>query len=460
MRRRGVRSGAWLALALAAACGSEAKPTSGPLDRIRLPTGMAVHRGGAQARLLVASSNGDLLYDEKTGGAVLSLDPGSLTTPAVTGALNVHSFAGDLALARSEERGAGVPDAEACGTAIRGGPGSALAVFATRGSNTLNVLSVAPDGRVACERCGMPTPTGVADPLAVAVACGGGRARAFVGYLATQSGAAVVTELDLSSGVRRTATLGAGPVRAFAYDRDRDRLYVVGLATGAPTPLRWIDLAGCTVGASLGSEACTVGEAAIPSPASGVELRSIALANPAVPGTPRAPGVPLRAYATARLYDLPSASAAGARTTDLGGVLLVLDLVETSAGRVEPRVVWTWPIGRGAQEVRVLPPRAGRRDVVAALSVSDGVLWIYDDETRSVAAFGREAAAPGATGAPVLGHDPFGLAVDPAPVGSAARVWVGSYRDGFVTPVDVPLDAPDQASFAGGAPVRITGGTP
>ena len=160
------------------------------------------------------------------------------------------------------------------------------------------------------------------------------------------------------------------------------------------------------------------------------------------------------------MYDVPSASVAGGRTTDYGGLLVVLDLVENSQGNVTPELVRIVPetgtLGRGLQDVRVLPARPGKRDVVAAIAVDEGVLWIHDDETLELASFGRDPL----TGAPVLGHSPSGLAVDPAVVASTSRLWVGSYMDDFVTPIDVPLDAPGLAAFAGGAPHRITGGMP
>ena len=428
---------AWCAAALVVACGGTAKTEPGPLDRFHMPTGLAVDEG----RLLVASSNADLLYDDATGGSVLALDPSSLDTVRVVGAVNVRSFAGDLAVA-NELGAAGSP--------------SSLAVFATRGSNTLNVLRVGASAPVlSCERCGIPITGTYGDPLPAAVACGGGRARAFVSYLSAQHGAAWVSEVDLSPGsvgTVRTMSVGAGPVRGFAYDPTHDRLYLAGLATGSPTPLRWIELAGCTVGAAAGAGACSIGQATFPSLPAGIELHSIALAHPF-------PGAPQRAYLTARLYDVASAAVAGGRTTDYGGLLLVIDLLESSRGGVQPQVVRALSIGRGAQDVRVLPARAGQRDVVVALAVGDGELWIYDDETLAVSVFGRPSAS-GATGAPVLGHDPYGLAVDPDLVGTMGRVYVGSWRDSFVTPIDVPLDAPDRASFAGGAQRRITGGTP
>jgi hypothetical protein len=452
---------AWCVVALAAACGADVTPGPGPIDHIRLPTGLAVHHG----RLLVVSSNSDLLYDEVTGGTVISLDPATVDSVRIASALRVRSFGSDVALARTEPRGVGVPDAEACGTAVA----SPLAIFGTRGSNTLNVLSIGPAGELACEHCSIPVGSGFGDPVAIAVACGGRRARVFSGYLTTTGGQGFLTELDLETFTVRPMNIGSGPVRGFAYDRDRDRLFIAGLATASPTPLRWLDLAGCTVGLPPGAGGCTVGTAVLGTPSTGLELHALALANPTTPGVPRPPGATVRAYATARLYDATVAATAGVRTTDFGGLLLVIDLVEDALGGVTPQVVWSEPIGRGAQELRVLPRctdtsvcpaswAAGRRDVVAALSVDAGELTIYDDETHSVAVFRTDDL----TGAPFLGHQPYGLAVDPENAGTRARVWVGSHGDGFVTPIEVPLDAPDHAAYegAGATQRKISGATP
>jgi hypothetical protein len=78
-----------------------------------------------------------------------------------------------------------------------------------------------------------------------------------------------------------------------------------------------------------------------------------------------------------------------------------------------------------------------------------------DDETGGIRQLGRSEA----TGVPLLGHQPFGLAVDPDAVGTA-RLWVGSFGESYVTPIDVPLAAPENADFAGGSQRKITGGTP
>ena len=466
-----------LALALVAACGAEPTRPPAPLTGIRLPIGVAV----LDHRLLVLSSNADLFYDVPDGGSLLTLDPtgdpvGLTSVVTIAGAMNVRTLGGELALARADPRFASpVPDAEACGAAIPG----PLALFATRGSNTLNVLSVASDGALACVGCGMPAAVGFGDPFAVKVACGNGKARAYVGYMTTPGSQTAVTELDLSSvptfGIRSALIPGSGPALGFAYDRDRDRLFIAPAANSSPSPLRWIDLAGCTLDAPLGAGGCTTGSATLPTLPTGVELHAIALANPGTPGnaadpvarTPRGPNDPIRAYITARLYDPAAAATAGFRNTDFGGLLIVVDLWDDGLGGVQPDVVWTVLIGHGAADVRVLPPQPGRGDVVVATSVDEGVLTVYDDDTRSVATFRLNQA----TGASILGHQPFGLAVDPGTfdpgiAGAVARVWVASFGDSFVTPIDVPLAAPDDPYFAGtcapscSGPTVIAGPTP
>ncbi len=129
-----LRRVAWFAVAFAAACGSAVNPDAGPLDRIYLPTGIAVHRTAAGARLLVASSNADLRYDVDTGGAVIALDPSA--DPAVLhGGVNLRSFVGDLVVARNEDSAdPSFPEPDACGASALAAP---LALTVTRGSNTL-----------------------------------------------------------------------------------------------------------------------------------------------------------------------------------------------------------------------------------------------------------------------------------------------------------------------------------
>jgi hypothetical protein len=452
-----VRRFAFVALVAAAACGRVTKTEPGPADRFYRPTGIGVYAGN----LVVASSNSDLRYDDATGGTLIAVDPlaavaGAQDAP-LRGSVQIASFAGQLAVA----------DPAACGLDPAQG---ALVLVPVRGANVLYRARMSQAGALTCDGCGLPLGNpSYADAFAVGLACSPGISRAYVGYLRSAFGQAALAQVDLTKepgadGAIQYAEFGAGQVRGFAYDASRKRLYFTTTVTSEAAALSWIDLGGgCRLDAALTDPVrCRRGRSlATPK---GLELRSIALANGET--------APRRAYLTARIYDADAAATAGVRVGDFDGLLLVADLVETLAGELEVRVVDQLPIGYGAADVLVLPARAGRRDVVAALAADDGVLWVYDDETGSAVAIGRDLTRPpgaGApTGAPEVGHVPFGLALDPAPLaGNVARLYVGSFQESFVTPIDVPLDDPETTclvSAAGGCTVlrdevrRIGGG--
>jgi hypothetical protein len=431
------------ALALAAACGRAPSSDPAPLDTFYRPTGMAAVQpaGGGASVLVVASSNSDLLYDVQEGGALTAIDP-STDPAALRGATRIPSFAGEVAVAPAGE----------CGI------GRTLVLVASRADRALYPIPVGDTGALSCEGCGVPLSGPFADPFAIGVACAPGvRPRAFVAYLRGESSVGWITEYDLETGALRNGAVAPGPVRGIAHDAARDRLYLTAFATSIPTPLRWVDLAGeCDLTVSTEAGGCLRGNVRTTGFPVGIELRGIALGHPA-------PGFPRRVYLTARRYDLDTAATAGTRITDYAGLLLVADVVDDATGAPTLRLERALDIGLAASDVRVLPARAGKRDVVAALATGDGTLWIYDDDTDALAVV---ATDPG-TGAPLLGHEPFGLAVDPQVHdggldGLVARVYVGSFADSFVTPVDVPLDAPERAAVVspGGAIRRISGGTP
>lgn len=427
-----------LAAVLAATgCGEVTQAEPGPGGTFYYPTGIGV----ADGKLLVASSNFDLRYDDVTGGSLISVDPEA--GDALRGTMNIRSFAGELAVA----------DAAACGLP------STLALVPIRGSNRLYRVPVAADGSLSCTDCDIGISSALfVDPFTIAVACAPGLARAYVGFLRSSLAQAWVTEVDLSQDppVLRHRVFGDGRARDFAWDAVRQRIWIVG-AGGISAPLRWVDVSGgCEFGPTVAGEradpalACRGGAASSALLPTGLELRSIAFANDGSG----------RAYVTARRYDPAAGATLGVGAADLGGVLLVVDLVEGLDGVVRIVPIRSMEIGTGAAKVRVLPARSGgRRDVVVALAAGEGVLWIYDDETGDRVHFGRDAI----TGAPAVGHSAFGLAVDPVPLpGNVGRVYVGSFLDSFVTPVDVPLDAPWGATIpqAGDGHRRITGGTP
>lgn len=423
--------------ALAVACPSPTPaPDAGPQDTFTFPTGLQV----VDHRLVVVSSNADLTYASDTGGTVMSLD---VDPQAVVSALNIESLSGEL----------GVATPAAC-PALAAANLGATAVVAVRGTNLVYPLGLGTDGKLACDGCKLSVgSTDRSDPFAVGVACGPNLARAFIGYLQAGAGLAWFTQIDLlrkpgSDGYVRHHSYGdVGRFRGFAYDPARSRLYLTRASTVQGT-IRWVDLAnGCLVDQDPASGGCQTGLSRAGAIPTGFELRKIVLAS-----APSADGTTRRAYITARVYD-PNVVTSGA---DFDGYLLVADLSDDAEGRLKVTLVDQIPIGYGADDVQLLPARPGKRDVVAALAVRDGVLWIYDDDTGARVAIGRDLS----TGAPLTGENPFGIAVDPVPFpGTAAqplgvaRLYVASFTNAWVTPVDVPLDAPETA-----APVT-SGGT-
>jgi hypothetical protein len=453
MRRGTVGRLAGVAAAFAlAACGKVVEPVPGPLGALYKPTGIAVqHRPGGNPRLIVVSSNGDLQYDSATGGSVIALESfeGDFLTTGyrVTGAVNVGSFGGDLVLVDPSACGTipGIQDPSDVGTSV-------AAFFATRGSSTLNKLRLTADGQLGCAECGIHLSGTFTDPLPVVMACRPGiRASAFVGYLQGHNQEGWITQYDLATGATQNFDVGNGPVRNLAYDAVSDRLYILGLTTYGHTPLRYVDLGGCTLGPGLSAGGCATTYAVEPFSWASVEERSMAFAS----DNQQALGGPRRAYVTARVYDAGAASATGTRATDLGGKLYVVDLLQGPLGVVVD-VVDEVDIGKGAQDVRVLPTAGfapGRGDIVAVLSVDDSFLWVYDTETRALGKIGRDPV----TGAPLGGGYLYGLAVDPVAASSVARLYVGSYADSRVVPIDVPLDDVSAVDFAGGTRHDITG---
>jgi hypothetical protein len=459
-----------IALATLACRGNTAIHDPGPLDRFTFPTGLAVLPvAGGGERLIVASSNADLTYDSETGGSVIAVDPDATPSVRVTGAVNIKSFAGEL----------GIVDKAACPAFTPDAGIQAAAFVPIRGEDLVYQLDVDAEGAPSCAAGGCTIAVGSVqrgDPWSVGVACdpspaGATIARAYVGYLRETGGLAWLTQIDLAKHPPEVqhGTFGFGQLRGTAYDASRRRLYLARTVVGVATSLAYVDLGNeCRIDATFAAGGCPNGSTPLRTNASvavhgevpyGVELRSIALAHDTAPGSPVR-----RAYVTGRIYDPVATARAGGRIGDFDGLLLVVDLYEDAAGVLQFDVVRELPIGYGAADVRVLPQRldaggAPRPDVVAALAADDGVVWIYDDESGAAFPIGRD---PG-TGAPRVGHTPYGLAVAPEVLAGkpvpTARVYVGSFEESFVTAIDVPLDNPESiAANPGAAMRRIAGG--
>ncbi len=406
------------AAAALAACGTPPSADPAPLDRFSAPIAL----GMSGSDLLVVSSNFELAYGLDDGGSVIPVDVQA--SPSTFGkGVRIASFAGELSVA----------DAAACGLP------ESLALVPAREGNALYRIGVGAGGELSCGAgCRLPLRSDVADAYGVlavcrppAVAGGEPRARAYVGFLRTPGSRGQISEVDLRTGATRNRDVGLGPVRSFAYDAQTDRLFFTAIESGTTAPFRWLDLAGdCAIDAAVSEGGCPVFGMDLAVFLRGVEARGMALSNPQ-------DGRTRRAYVAARVYNADLAGAIGGRPGfDVGGVLLVIDLVEERSG-LQPRVVGIYDVGLGANEVKVLPPRPGMGDLVAVTASDDGLLWIYDDEQGAlVRVIGRDPH----TGIPLFGRQPFGLAVRDD--GAKARLFVSSFKDGFVTPIDIPLDAP------------------
>lgn len=408
-----------LALALAVAVAACAQPEARnavPLDRLVYPTALAVRDG----TLLVLSSNQDLTYDAGSVAAVdLATDP-----PAIAAAVPIGSLGGELAVAEADACGLDRPELLAT----------------SRKARRLYRLQLDEAGHPSCgDGCEVPLEDGPLDPYAVAVSCpAGGPARAWVGYLRADGNEGWLTALDLATGARSTVEVASAAPRSLAYDAEADRLLFTTSETWTTAPLGWIELSGgCVLGADAWEGGCPVRSIDLADQVAGLELAGLALSNPQ-------DGLTRRAYVAAHVFDTDVAEASGERpSTDLGGLLLVLELATGPDGALAPALVRTVQLGLGASEVRVLPARAGRRDLVAVTAFDDELLAIYDDDAGAVRrVFTRDET----TGAPLVGGQPFGLAVEPRDA-ATARVYVGSFEDGFVSAVDVPLDAPWDAAL-------------
>lgn len=419
-------------LALAAlACGVEEYARPPPLDRFTFPTGLALHRlpSGTNA-LLVVSTNIDLLYDAEAGGTVISLDP-SADPPRRLGAAVIPSFGGAIAVA-DEERCPGL--------------GAARALVGSRYSGTVSGLEVGAVGELTCgPGCALEVPGSVLDPFGVATACLGDRRYAYFGYLGLSAGLGAVAEVDLDTGESIELRTTAAPY-AMAHEPERDRLWITGVAW-QQAPIQYVELG---IPCVVGERGCYETQRYDLYPRlPGAEVRGLALSTPL-------PGVGRRAYVAVRFYDPDLAASLGARPSyDVSAALLVLDIEDGPLGRPPDPIpiLNVVPIGLGASEVRVLA-RPGLRDLVVVTSTVEGLVTLYDDEIGAVskvfalAQTMDPAENPGGMplGTPLVGQQPFGLAVESR--GGLEWIYVSAFGSSVVTAITVDPADPSGAKIA------------
>lgn len=407
------------ALALVACSPQEFPDPTPPTTSFYFPIGVATSRtGGVNPALLVASSNFDLRYAATNGGTLLSVDPTATSSDGSVsplGAQLIGSYAGPVAVA----------DATTCA-----GVGTASAMVASRFDDILYRFTLASDGSLSCGAgCQTPFGSGLNDPFAITVACGPAGRRAYVGFLqppisssgAADSLGAWIAELDLDGSTVREFEIGDGPVRSFAYDAAGDRLWIATRSSGARALLYTAVLSDPAWNGPSPRNAVDVFDL-FPS-VRGAELRSLVMGS-VVAGKPR------RLYATARLYDADYQASTGNRPTgDVGGVLIVMDIADGSAGVPVLSVHKVVELGLGAGDVSIVSRPVSvpaQRDIVVASAADEGLVMIYDDEAEGVAQLFTINAA---TGAPVIGHRPVAQAVDQPTIGGPAAIFVTAFAD-------------------------------
>jgi hypothetical protein len=457
----------WIALALSLglACAKGASRPGAPDDVLHYPAWIAA----SGTELLVVNLDQDMAYEN---GALVAIDafPGMLTSPAA-GATNarqakagvpVPNMAGQLLVVDGATAGS-------CAGKINPIYNVPFALVAGRFDDSLYVVPLTqgptakdptPDGpKPAGTRIKIDlNPFSASEPFGVAYTCGpDGTPRAWVGFMAGQNHVGYVTRLDLSKGTSDPDRLvqvnvGRGAPRSFAYDAARDRLYFTGREVDETSTIRWIQVGSGCPRAAAGSNGvqderkggCHVDAGFdVGTMFRGAEPNDIALSSAEFPCTSAPAGTNCRRmYLSVRMYDADLAVFLGARPSgDVGGKLMVLELPEGDLSTPEPQVVADLDIGVVAGPLHVVP-RPGKHDLVAVTAVDDALLWLYDDDIGAmVQVFGRDA-----TGVPVLGRQPTGIASQDLGGGSV-RLFVTSYKENWVSAVDVPLDDPAGAAL-------------
>jgi hypothetical protein len=392
-----------------------------PTDRLYFPIGVATtHVSGGATALLAASSNFDLRYAASDGGTILSIDPvaskdaGPLT---LRGAARIGSYAGPVAVA----------DAATC-PAFPARP--VVALVASRYDDLVYQLDVGADGALSCGAGCVrgPAYARLKDPFAVAVTCGGGLRRGFVAYIdppyidTAQGFSGWISEWDLDDpgAPGRDVDLGDGPVRALAWEPAADRLWATTLSSGPRALLYAIALTDPRWSGASPVEAVQAID--LFPDVRGIELRSVAV------GTPPAPGV-ARLFLTAVTYDADAQAASGRRGGAIGGVLMVVDVVEGIGGQLGHSLRAVTPLAVGAGDVQVVRRAGGLPDLAIATATDQGLVMLYDDATGSASwVMTRDAV-----GGFVAGDRPVAVAVDQAAPGAVADVYVAAFGSNFVT---------------------------
>jgi hypothetical protein len=451
-----------------------------PLDSFDFPVGMAVRQlppgtstPAGSSQLVVLSSNFDLRYDEHTGGSLLVVDPDASDDTILGGRLTVYpggawrlgSFGGEVALADGSCP-PGWPDCPTACAPLAADPvvraGGAKLVFTSRANQVVYQLDMAQNGTLACgSTCETQLAVQSLDPYGASKVCslrhGVPTAQVYVSQLRGVNNLGALTRVDLLTGASIDLQLGFGTTYTGVFNPRDEQLFISSRIPSAEAPLRWFN--------PLVTLSTVNGQAVPEYRAAGMSRfvqnalsRDLAVSNDG-----------RFLYMQVEFYDYDIAVNTGSIISQ-GGAMAVLDLAPTAFNEPRLALVGLVPTCLGGGQVRVLPQRRNpdgtqaKRDIVAVTCDYQGALLLYDDEKQAVV---RYVGLDASTGRPVLGRQPFGLAVEPidparrttpvdwpdyspSPCGTGRpcnRIYVGSFLDYWVNILELDPDEPQNAAL-------------
>jgi len=461
---------ALLAFLMAAGCRDSYPVVLPPENIFYFPVGLAVRQmppgpatPAGSSQLVVVSSNFDLRYQESNGGTVLVVDPDASQDTSLGGQLSVYpngfqrigSFGGQVAVVDA----ACPPGWPGCPSACPQlsvdpavAAGGAKVLLASRSIRTLYRMDMATDGSLACETgCAAEQGVALLDPYGVATVCNsrGGidRSDAYFTYLRGPSSQGWLTRMGMATGTVNTLAIGVSPTYSVAYGALGDWLFISGGVSGGLAPLRWINpsVANATSGPydfpvfnSFQTSGVVLGSSA----------RTVAISNDG-----------LRLYLAVDLYDADLLLNSGAFLLE-GGALIVFSIAGDAYQQPTMALEQVVPTCLGTGDLKVLPPRPGKGDLVALTCDQEGALVVYDADLGFVTSY---IGLDPSTGLPILGRLPFGIAAEPidparaitAPASTAYdpspcvlgrscdRLYVGSFLDNWVNILELDPDRPE-----------------
>ena len=444
-----------------------------PLDILTFPAGLAVRQvaptsaaPAGSTQLVIVNSNFDLRFNERTGGAVLVVDPdlsqdtslGGVLT--VLGSARIGSFGGEVALADAACQ-PGWPDCPSQCAPLATDPfvaaGGARLIVASRSNQTIYRMQMASNGALDCGAdCPYILPVQRLDPYGVSTACSerGGRpsAYAFVSHLRSSNNLGWLSRVNLlASDDVLGLVLGPSSTYTSVYDKRNDLVFVstsVGLVNAE---FRWFNPL-VTLSSVDGFAVPDYSGPAFSDLLPGATARDMALSSDG-----------RFLYVTVQLYDLSLALQTGSFFTQ-GGALAIFDLSPTAYAEPRMALLGLARTCLGAGQIRRLPSRPGKADLFAITCDVEGALAIFDSDAQTVV---RYVGLNPDTGIPVLGRQPFGLAVEPidparatvpapgsgyepSPCGpgrDCARIYVGAFIDNWVNILELDPSQPNRVAL-------------